>query len=251
VNGTLVMNESQTGTEAGISALEIARLCGYSSDRWTRDRRAELEEIFRHCVSGKTLIAQLKTSSGKYTEWALEQIQALQKATSTAVPLSKNGAVVMVKGRAKLTSVERQMTLNQYADLLYKKYGKLLLEEDSNPEQDPETPGGTVDAELVEEDPELISTRLVFESQEKTAELAQIQDDTAAIAADTYGGLSSLKSSLVRRFGQMGAEMGAEAMQALSLEFQKTINQGAMDLHASNSPTEAPKTTRKATKKKP
>jgi hypothetical protein len=244
------MNKSQTGTEAGISAVEIARLCGYSSDRWTRDRRAELEEIFRHCIGGKALVAQLKTSSGKYTEWALEQIQALQKATSTAVPLSKNGAVVMVKGKAKLIPVERQMTLGQYTEALYQKYGKLLLEEDSNSEQDPETPGGALDAELIEEDPELISTRLVFQSQEKTAELAQVQDDTAAIAADTYGGLSSLRSSLVRRFGQMGAEIGAEAMQALSLEFQKTVNQGAVDLHDSNAPAEAPKTTRKATKKK-
>ena len=250
---TLELDEVEPGTppgvEPGISALEIARLCGYSSDRWTRDRRAELEEVFRCCINGAELIAKLK-AAGKYSQWALEQIQALQKATSTAVPIVKNGALVMVKGRAKLQPVERQMTLNQYAEVLYAKYGKLSSDSASSPEQDPETPEGAIDAELVEEDPEQISTRLEFNTSDKTAEVALVLDDNAAIAAATFGGLASLRLAVRAQFGQMGEEMGAEAMQALSLGFQRSVNQGASDLNGSNQPAQPPKTTRKATRKK-
>lgn len=235
------------------TAIEIAKLCGYTSDRWTRDRRAELEKLLLNCRNGSALVSALKTPDGKrYTEFALEQLRAFQRATSTGVPVLKDGVPVLVKGRARLEVVERQMTAPQYGEVLRQKFGKPSDSEGLRAEDDPEDPGGTeveIEAELVDDDPDLLSVQIDWVPPVAGTQTVELMDNNGAIASATAATLKGFRAKMIQEMAKLGEQDGALMAQAYSLGAQRSLNQGLTDM-ASITEAEEPTVARKTTKRR-
>lgn len=236
------------------TALKIAKLCGYGSDKWTRNQRSQLEGMLLNCRNGKELVEALKTPDGKqYSHFAFSLIQELQRATSTAVPVLKDGQPVLDKsGKAKLEVVQRQMRPDQFQKILLERFGEPSedegLEAEVYPEFRAEVPGGT-EEEYLEEDPDLVSTSIVWQPRQ-TSEVIQLADSNAGIVADTKKSVDGFESHITKRFEQMGERMGAIAVQNFTLGFQRQVNQGLNDLNGIQEVEEPAKVARRTTKKK-
>lgn len=219
------------------TATEVARLCGYTTDKWTRNQRQTLEEIFKQCRGGDRLIAALKSPTGKYTSFALQQIQELQRHTSTGVPKLQNGKIVMRGGKAELVCRDRQMTLAQYTEQLIKKYG-----ESERPEQTPEQ-------ELIETDPDRTSTAIVWAEQKPGTAAIEVLDNNNEIVTDTRNTLQGFRQRIFAQFHNLGQQDGAIAIQNYQIGMQQSINQGIADA-ATIAEAETPKRVGRSTQKK-
>lgn len=268
---TLTMQETEGGQYPGHdrpqervwTGLELAKHCGYSDARWTRRQRADLEEMLLKCKNGKELVAKLKTEDDRYTDFAFQLITEKQRLTGTAVPVLKDGKPVLDKsGKAKLQNIERKMLPWKYEELLVAKYGKAseeeLLEADSPGGQGADSPGGSeevdeveaIEGELLEEDPEMVSTAIVFETKDRSSEIEEIQANTLAIVEQTRSTFQSFRQNLLKSFEEQGRRDALTAMQAYNRAAQEVMNQNLSDLSESGSPEEKPKTTRRTTRKK-
>lgn len=257
MNNSINMTVPKSLVELGIdpedtterSAIEIAKLSGYVSDRWTRDERAEIEAIFRKCRNGGDLIEALKAPDGRrYSGFAYQMIRLKQNLTSTNIPVVRNGSVATDRtGRAKTRKVERQMLLSDFSALIVQKLGSAEDSDYSDPDADPDW-----EPELfLESDPEKVSTAIVWSPVEAIS-AAPILDASAEIAGDTKSSIAGFKSRILQSFGAMGEQLGAEAVQEFQLNFQRQINQGLADAASvtdaqpgEEKPTKARRTTKK------
>lgn len=229
------------------SALEIAKLSGYTSDRWTRDERSEIESILRQCRNGSTLVEMLKAADGKrYSGFAYQMIRLKQRLSSTSIPVFKDGKLQKDKsGKSKLQKIERQMLPDQFAELIVEKLGAADDSEDDDPD---------LEAELLPErepelDPERTSTSIVWQHDE-TSLGTQLADNNGAIASDTRRTVQGFLSHVEAQFGALGQEAGGVAVQAFLTNFQEQVNQGLSDASQIANPSQAPKTARRSTRKK-
>jgi len=264
---TLTMQEIEGGQHPGHvrpqertwTGLELAKVCGYSDARWTRRQRADLEELLLKCRNGRELVAQLKTEDDRYTSFALELIAEKQRLTGTAVPIVRDGKPVLDKtGKAKLQTVDRKMMPWEYEQLLIDRYGKATEEElseaDMSGGQGADSPGGSeeveaIEGELLEEDPEKVSTAIIFEPQDRSSEIEEIRANTLAIVEQTRSTFQSFRQNLLKSFEEQGRRDAIAAMQAYNLAAQEVMNQNLSDIAESDS-QEKPKTARRTTRKK-
>ncbi len=228
------------------SALEIAKLSGMSSDRWTRDERAKIEAIFKECLNGKELIESLKSANGKgYSGFAYQMIRLQQRFTSATVPALKANRVQLDRtGKAKTERCDRKMLADEFAQLIISKLGSVEDSDEFDPGADP-----GADPDLYPEiDPEMTSTLVLWNHADSDTAML-IADDNGEIASDTRRSVATFRDSLLAQFDNFGRELGVEAVQRVQLSFQEEMQQGLADL-GKVAPTSEAKTTRRTSKKK-
>lgn len=240
------------------SAVEIAKLCGQTSDRWTRNQRGKIESILKRCRNGSALVESLKASGGKaYSGSAYQLIALMQRYTSTEAPVLRGGKVVLSRnGIARTQQIERKLLPRQFEELIVSRLGAATDFDEFVPDADPELdPESTefVEAEFCDEDPEKVSSALVFQDKNPRHAMqhSAVLDDSAAIAQDTGETLANTTKFVSQKFEELGKLLGATAVQAMNLGFQDSVNQGVTDLvNSVTEQTPDTSTARRAVRKK-
>ncbi len=207
-------------------ALDVAKLHGNTSDKWTRKVRAELEEMLQDCPGGEVLSKLLKGTNGLYTDFALHLIGEKQRLTSIkAVVLDTEGKPVMDKsGVAKTVSQSRQMTPDQFKADLIQCYGKYFTASDTVEAFRAEFPGGTAGTAEYYPNPEPIEAEVVSDIVLPTVHNNALDVNDAAI--DTADATRGMLAGYIQQFLGSAKPLGEVVAAQFQQQFQQGLNAG-------------------------
>lgn len=158
------------------------------SDRTVRKYLVRLREIYYWQVELLTL------PSGRYSQFALCELVKLQQAIAVFVPMASGDAVVLAKNSNKIS-------YDAYRDLVWE-------------QQAPEP------------EPELQATSIVLASDAQRLETVEDLEQSFETLDDLKDSIGSRYVETVKSFRDLGEQLAAESVRALSESFNTNVTEG-------------------------